>query len=864
MIRNNLPTQPYKKFFGRNESMERIVESLLDGGIYIASIDGVGGIGKTALAYNFCQEKIITEDRFNYLIWITAKETVFDPFSTISQIKSVDNKFAGIRSLIYETLKVTGFYEDFVNQDFNEALNFFEDEILLNEGVFIVLDNLESVNDDEFFKYISNTLNKISAKNRDLKILTTSRKRKKILDNPIEIEGLKMEDGLQMLRYYAEFVSPFPIKDILKSSDHNNIKLLEKVGCIPLGIEFIIGQMSHGKTRGDVIRELEGYPIIDINSSENERKKAMSEIIQFSFKDMYETLDEKCQMVFKTIAALWKNRGKAEEEVSIDLLLPIVNYPISELNNILEILADNKLIKFLPENKFSLSLMSYNLVNQHYEKFSEFENEVIGLKNSLTKVENSYDLIELTINNARKHIEMNEYDQAETALNNALDYYVDNYKIYFEIAKLQKRQDKFPQANYNFEKALEITPYDSRIWIEKVDMEEKWNRNNIAITTCEKGIVKTKNEINLVLKLVNLSYITNCYSNKYSSFVEISKYYKSESKHEDYLKLQRELYKTELIIIQKNETRKQQFLDIVNNLVNAETSIENKINYLSKTCEIAKNYGWQKELDEFEKELAKAKKNEQFLVREELRKLAHYVHNKIYDKAKSCALRIIGISQGQDDESTRKALRQLFSTVAAEKDFKRIIFYYEDFFSIASQDVHCKTIFEHALHRTNELEKENIIKDILFGLQKVEASLRNLVLFVFDYDEDTFIKFVLEKQNKKVERNWIEEWTFSKNKALNDSAPLIHYSDLSHLRALLSWIKPELKGKLFLKSKEERMNYLHQKLSESLNSYINPERNESFHSRLHLFEKPKLIEFQVDTLRALNLIEEIQNLIVYR
>jgi len=54
-ILNNLPERPYKKFFGRRESIKLIEKILLEGNTFIASIDGVGGIGKTALAYYFCE-----------------------------------------------------------------------------------------------------------------------------------------------------------------------------------------------------------------------------------------------------------------------------------------------------------------------------------------------------------------------------------------------------------------------------------------------------------------------------------------------------------------------------------------------------------------------------------------------------------------------------------------------------------------------------------------------------------------------------------------------------------------------------------------------------------------------------------------
>ena len=46
--------------------------------------------------------------------------------------------------------------------------------------------------------------NRFAADNHNLKVLTTSRKRAQILDNPIEIRGLETKDALGMLNFYAE------------------------------------------------------------------------------------------------------------------------------------------------------------------------------------------------------------------------------------------------------------------------------------------------------------------------------------------------------------------------------------------------------------------------------------------------------------------------------------------------------------------------------------------------------------------------------------------------------------------------------------------------------------------------------------
>jgi hypothetical protein len=121
---HNLPPQPYKKFFGRQDSIDKILETLINGGTFIASIDGVGGIGKTALAYYFCKEILLPSNQFDYLIWLTAKETVFDPFSRDLMIKEVRSSFRGIEELIDTILSVIKL-EELINEPLEEVVSTF-------------------------------------------------------------------------------------------------------------------------------------------------------------------------------------------------------------------------------------------------------------------------------------------------------------------------------------------------------------------------------------------------------------------------------------------------------------------------------------------------------------------------------------------------------------------------------------------------------------------------------------------------------------------------------------------------------------------------------------------------------------------
>lgn len=86
---------------------------------------------------------------------------------------------------------------------------------------------------------------------------------------------------------------------------------------------------------------------------------------------------------------------------------------------------------------------------------------------------------------------------------------------------------------------------------------------------------------------------------------------------------------------------------------------------------------------------------------------------------------------------------------------------------------------------------------------------------------------------------------------------IIHFSDLSHLRSILSWIKPEIVNKMSSFSTKYDVKDILKNIIAYLENYVSQERQESFHSRLQLYEREELYNFLVDTKRIL---EEIKKL----
>lgn len=847
---HNLPEPPYTKFFGRQASINSIIENLLQGSTYIVSIDGVGGIGKTALAYHFCKDYLIEEERFDYLIWLTAKETVFDAFSDERQIKVVKNEFRGIPSLIdttLDTLKCT----ELLDADFETKKIFFED-IITNNSIFFVFDNLENVHDDAFFEYITKDFNKIANINRKLKVLTTSRKRKKIVDFPIEIEGLNTEDALSMLKYLAEKHQLLEITN--QPGDHTNIKLIEKVGRIPLGIEFIIGQMALGKSKGQIFQELEGYPSVDQARSPEEKKKRLSDIILFSFKDMYETLSEDQRLIFMVISALQRNKKKDDIDISFELLMSITKINSQKLNDALDVLINNKLISEKGENNYFVSQMAINFSRQFYADFEKIEDKVIGIKNEIsTGSKGGLDSIDMFLEVIKKHVENGEYTEAEDELKDILSKFQD-HRLYFQLAKIQRITNNFIYASDNFRMATELNPKDHRIWIDWINMESSRGRNNIAYEIIKSGLRSTNYEISIGLLLLEHLYLKGDNDKLRQKAKETLDKYDAQERKVDRSKLLDKWINYEYLIFEKGKLDYSFLFEVLDFRTASETSFEERLDISKLKLKVLEEFNGERAVDiEIQKD--KLRENISITERSIYRSINSKVRNlnwlftikKDFESVKKHAKEILYWSLTDKDPDNipayQTALRHLLQILSGEGKYKDVINHYEEYYLFSKYDDNCTIVYTKARRETLKLARNEVIKDILGKITECETNLRRIVQVALGFNEDS-LKALINKRGKE---EWLDQWELTKKKALSKDESIIFYSDLNQLKSVFIWVKPELVK--IAKNDENKVRELISEISTSLEKQFTPQRNESFHSRLDLLDEEGLNEVKIDIRR---------------
>lgn len=227
---SQLPGKSYRELVGRDALVGDVMAALRDpAGKWIVAVDGMGGIGKTALAREVA-DRCLAERLFDVVVWEQAPKEQF----------TGGDRGKGIGTLTYETAL------DSIARQLGALdvprLKGTEKEgrvraLLQMQRVLAVLDNLETAKESQ---------NEIASRLRPLlgpsKALLTSRHRFKGDLYAIHLAGLDEDGALRFIRQEAQ---ERKIDPVAKAEPDELKQISQSTGGSPLALKLVVGQLGH-------------------------------------------------------------------------------------------------------------------------------------------------------------------------------------------------------------------------------------------------------------------------------------------------------------------------------------------------------------------------------------------------------------------------------------------------------------------------------------------------------------------------------------------------------------------------------------------------------------------------------------------
>jgi LuxR family glucitol operon transcriptional activator len=239
---HNLPQPDYEDFVGREEEIQRVMKQLHpDSRPWIVTIDGIGGIGKSALALEIAHrylnpKRITSEERFDAIVWVSAKETVL----TAEGIQSRPQVLRNL-SDIYAAIAVTLQQEKITRARSEQEQDGFIKDALTHNRTLLILDNLETVDDEKVNTFIRELP-------KPTKAIVTTRKRIDV-SYPIRLTGLPWPDIQKMIEQECA-------RKNVTLGEADARELFQRISGVPLAVVWSIALMGIGYRIETVLEKL--------------------------------------------------------------------------------------------------------------------------------------------------------------------------------------------------------------------------------------------------------------------------------------------------------------------------------------------------------------------------------------------------------------------------------------------------------------------------------------------------------------------------------------------------------------------------------------------------------------------------------
>lgn len=289
------------KFVGRENLLQDIKEAL-ESRSYIISLDGVGGVGKSALAIEMLR-RLYHSQRYQFIISLSAKNRIWQQHTETRQAG-----FSGFTEFLQEIAKVLQVPQ------LDRSLDQVKAEVIdLMKGIegLLLIDNIEEIQDPAIFHFLKNEVPE------PVKVLVTSRISRNLGARTITIPEMKEDEALMLLtseleiagykRYAAEQEE---LKEIIRAT-----------GRLPLALKWAAALARNATSLKQVSTQL------------RQHDSTRREFLDFCFATMFDDLDDFTQSVAMLCAYLEDDWNTLSLSVALDQPLARIERAINELED---------------------------------------------------------------------------------------------------------------------------------------------------------------------------------------------------------------------------------------------------------------------------------------------------------------------------------------------------------------------------------------------------------------------------------------------------------------------------------------------------------------------------------------------------
>lgn len=433
----------YNVFIKRKDICDNLINALFDERCSVVSLIGIGGIGKTAIA-TWAVLKVYYAKKFDFIVSITAKDREL----SVHGITSIIPILTTFENLLDTILEVMGFIDE-KKQDI-EIKKMLVNTLITDVNGLLFIDNLETIDDERIINFIDNLPKKVKA-------LTTSRRqiiRKYVY--PIDIYPFKQEESLMFVKSLSNQQG---LSYINSFSDTEINKFTKSCDNIPLAIKWTLRSSNS-------IREA----IVSSDQITNHNKKG-EELLEFSFRRIFDKMSDVEQKILKTISVFQKGLMSEAICVGSQLRIDQIEDGLDNLNQ------DTIVYKVFQEkhNDYCYTILPIiqAFIKSKVLKQQEADNIRIRLTNwymakdikdpqereQIQKIRQGEDSLSSShINLGLAALQREDYQSAITHFKNALQRDSKSWKASFHLAETLKKIGNVEEALHCYEQASNFCP----------------------------------------------------------------------------------------------------------------------------------------------------------------------------------------------------------------------------------------------------------------------------------------------------------------------------------------------------------------------------------------------------------------------